>query len=457
MIDTNTDKVLENTQGKSQSIPHTLKAQGRASWTRVLAICTTAFFLWLVLDAPTLYHNAQVQAVGTRRTVALHVLAPIAQTSKFIQFSRLVPAIDRLIGRTGNQPGDGSDVISGSSTIKSIGHMRSISKNGLLVTSKSKIPRGSRTGKRGGASLPMSAIQMPAIIRPTTGNPLRVLIVGDSLGIDLGGALQNDLENTGVVTATLDARESTGLTRPDYFNWPAELQSDLNLDNPQVVVIMMGANDPQDFLGPPDIPYGTAQWNSIYAQRVSSFMQLARSAGAQVIWVGMPPMQNAQLNSEMVNIDAIDRSQAMLQRPPVTYISSWTILGTPQGQYTAFIANSSGQEINIRTPDGIHIAPGGSEILAQRVLSSFSTQLHIFLTPTTTPTTSTTTSTSVSIRPPAPTTTSITTSSNVSTRSTAPTQRVTYENFGPNTITSTGPLDQWPWIGWPLPILSKNR
>ena len=112
---------------------------------------------------------------------------------------------------------------------------------------------------------------------------------------------------------------------------------------------------------------------------------------------------------------------------------------------------------NIRTPDGIHIAPGGSEILAQRVLSSFSTQLHIFLTPTTTPTTSTTTSTSVSIRPPAPTTTSITTSSNVSTRSTAPTQRVTYENFGPNTTTSTGPLDQWPWIGWPLPILSKNR
>ncbi len=91
---------------------------------------------------------------------------------------------------------------------------------------------------------------------------------------------------------------------------------------------------------------------------------------------------------------------------------------------------------NIRTPDGIHIAPGGSEILAQRVLSSFSTQLHIFLTPTTT---------------------SITTSSNVSTRSTAPTQRVTYENFGPNTTTSTGPLDQWPWIGWPLPILSKNR
>jgi hypothetical protein len=64
-------------------------------------------------------------------------------------------------------------------------------------------------------------------------NPLRVLILGDSLGIDMGGPLQNDLANTGVVQATLDARESTGLTRPDYFNWPAELQSDLGTARPR--------------------------------------------------------------------------------------------------------------------------------------------------------------------------------------------------------------------------------
>jgi len=41
---------------------------------------------------------------------------------------------------------------------------------------------------------------------------LRVLVVGDSLGIDLGDSLVNDLANTGVVTATLDGKESTGLT-----------------------------------------------------------------------------------------------------------------------------------------------------------------------------------------------------------------------------------------------------
>ena len=51
--------------------------------------------------------------------------------------------------------------------------------------------------------------------------------MGDSIGIDLGDALQPDLAQTGVVTAALDGRVSTGLTRPDYFNWPAELADDL--------------------------------------------------------------------------------------------------------------------------------------------------------------------------------------------------------------------------------------
>jgi len=72
-------------------------------------------------------------------------------------------------------------------------------------------------------------------------------VVGDSLGIDLGDSLVNDLANTGVVTATLDGKESTGLTRPDYYNWPAELQADLPKYDPQVVVIMVAPTIPRTF------------------------------------------------------------------------------------------------------------------------------------------------------------------------------------------------------------------
>ena len=58
--------------------------------------------------------------------------------------------------------------------------------------------------------------------------------MGDSIGLDMGGPLQSDLAGTGVVDATLDARESTELhARPDYFNWPAELTADMKSVRPR--------------------------------------------------------------------------------------------------------------------------------------------------------------------------------------------------------------------------------
>jgi hypothetical protein len=337
----------------------------RVPWQRVLRICVAAFLVWLVLFAPTLQHNAQVSPVGTRRTVALDILGPIAATSRALQLSRIVSETDAATGRTGNQPGNGSVTVIGPRH-----------RHGTPPTK----PAG---GGHGGPPTTVAGVgpttTAAGITSPTAAHPLRVLILGDSLGIDMGGPLQNDLANTGVVQATLDARESTGLTRPDYFNWPAELQSDLGTARPQVVVVMIGANDPQDFPGPPDVPYSSPQWNVLYAGRVAAFMQLAQSQGATVLWVGMPPMQSPQLSSEMADIDTIDQKQAALCTPPVHFISNWTLLGTAQGAYTPFITNGAGQVVNVRTPDGIHLTPAGGEVLSQTVLNYLRGPLHIDL------------------------------------------------------------------------------
>lgn len=332
----------------------------RAPWPRVLFLCLAAFAVWLLLFAPTLQHNAQVSPVGTRRTVALDVLGPIAATSRALQLSRLVTAVDDATGRTGNQPGNGAAV-----TVIGPHHRR-----GTLPTTTPTTGGPPPTG-------PPTTLADPT--HPSAAAPLRVLIIGDSLGIDVGGPLQNDLANTGVVQATLDARESTGLTRPDYFNWPVELQSDLGAARPQVVVVMMGANDPQDFPGPPDVPFTSPQWNVLYAQRVSAFMNLAQRDGAALVWVGMPPMQNAQLSAEMSDINAVDQQQAALQKPPVAFLSSWTLLGTPQGTYAPYITNAAGQVVNVRTPDGIHLTPAGGEVLSQTVVNFLRGPLHFVL------------------------------------------------------------------------------
>lgn len=325
----------------------------RSGWTRVLGVCLAGFALWLLLDAPTLQHNAQVSPVGARRTVSLDILGPIATVSRDLGVSHLVSVADGILGRTGNRPGAGAPL-----------HPRALRPGGLRPH-PSPVP-----------STPTTA-PVPLNRHPSAADPLRVLVVGDSLGIDLGSVLVNDLDQTGVVQATLDGQVSTGLTRPDYFNWPAELATDLARDHPEVVVVMIGANDAQDFPGPPDVPFGTSAWDTIYRSRVASFMAEATGQGARVIWVGMPPMQDPGLSAAMQRINGLVQ-QAAAQNPDVVYVSSWTVLGTPSGQFTPYLVEN-GQEVNVREPDGTHITPGGAQVLAAAVEAAMRDDLHVSL------------------------------------------------------------------------------
>jgi len=320
----------------------------RASWTRVLLLGLGAFAVWFLLFAPTLQHNAQVSPVGQRRTVSLDLVGPVASFSRALQLSRIVSAT----GRENSQPGGTGLTFTGPSADR---HRPPHHKPGPHPVTLA------------GPTTTTTTPPDPKL--PTAGNPLRVLIVGDSIGLDMGGALQSDLASTGVVNAALDARESTGLTRPDYFNWPAELQNDLKSADPQVVVVMIGANDAQDFLGPPDVPYTSSQWNSLYGQRVAQFMQVAGSGGATVVWVGMPPMRDPNLSGQMMDLNVVDAHQASLATPPAHFVNTVKSLGTAQGGYTAFVTNAAGQIVNTRTPDGTHLTPGGSQVVAQQVIA----------------------------------------------------------------------------------------
>jgi hypothetical protein len=204
---------------------------------------------------------------------------------------------------------------------------------------------------------------------PTAAAPLRLLVVGDSLGIDFGQPFVNDLAATNVVSAVLDGHIDTGLARPDYFDWPSELQRDLTRFQPQAVVVFIGANDPQNFMdGSTSLTYGTPGWNGAYAKRVAAFMAEAASSGARVLWVGMPPMADPALNAKMENLNDIAQSQAGAHRG-VTYFASWPVLSDPQGHYAAFLPNASGSEVQIRELDGTHIAGPGAQRLSQATIT----------------------------------------------------------------------------------------
>ena len=339
-------------------------------WTRILIVGAICFAVWLLLDAPSLQKSAQASPLGSRRTVSLDVVGPVAAVSRGLGLAHVVGWTDDLLGRS---VGGGPSLSIATPPIIPVSKGNGKGKGPApAVTIPTTTPAAST------APTPTTLPPLPQ--HPTAANPLQVVVIGDSIGIDLGPPLTNDLIGTGVVAAILDGKIDTGLSRPDYFDWPAELRADLANHHPQLVVVMMGANDPQSLeVNGTAVAYGTAGWNAVYSARVGAFMDTANAAGAHMLWVGMPPMAGSQLDGEMNVVNGLVQSQAATRPAGVTYLSSRNVLGDGQGNYTAYLTNGSGSEVNIRTPDGIHLTLGGGEVLSQAVMNSIRGTLKIAL------------------------------------------------------------------------------
>ena len=181
-----------------------------------------------------------------------------------------------------------------------------------------------------------------------------------------------------LVQVLQDAVGDTGLARPDYYNWPANLEAELQKYHPQVVTILVGGNDAQNFLvNNQVVVFGTPQWHTIYSQRVALMMNETLAAGAKMLWVGLPIMQDPQFGASMQMLNAIYQAQAALH-PGVEFMSTWKLFSNAEGQYTTYLTNSAGQTVVARDSDGVHIAPpGGCEIVAQAAIKDIENLWHI--------------------------------------------------------------------------------
>lgn len=210
--------------------------------------------------------------------------------------------------------------------------------------------------------------------RPTARSPLRVLVVGDSIATDLGWALQSS--DTPPLKVTLDTRPATGLARPDHFDWQAQLAADVERDQPELVVVMLGGNDSQGFLvGDRPVLRGTTEWRASYAERVRRLMALARAGGRDVLWVGMPIMEDPDFADQMRVINGVYKAEAAIAG--VTYVDAWALFADAAGRYAPFLPDPAGRPQAVRQPDGIHLSMTGAARLAAHVLEIAAARWHL--------------------------------------------------------------------------------
>lgn len=211
---------------------------------------------------------------------------------------------------------------------------------------------------------PTTTVPADLLPQPSAAHPLTILEIGDSLGEDLGFGLGDLYASDPWVHVVQAAVGDTGLANTGYYDWQTKLAAELQQYHPAVVVVFLGANDGQNFwYGGQYASFGNAVWHTGYSARVAALMAEATAAGARMMWVGMPIMQDPAFWQEMETLNEVYAAQAALH-PGVTYFASWPVFADADGHYVASAAGAGGQQIVLRAPDGIHIANGGDDRLA---------------------------------------------------------------------------------------------
>lgn len=207
---------------------------------------------------------------------------------------------------------------------------------------------------------------------PAPNNKAKVYIVGDSDAGTFGPYLETLLDGTLIVDTELNYVVSSGLARPDFFNWPNELSAKVPEVDPDVIVVTFGGNDsqglslPQDdlefIIGDPVT--NEAEWTEEYTRRAGEVMDILLEQTPHVIWVGIPNDDSIEVTARLAIQDRAAKAAAV-ERPDIVFVDTWTRFSGRDGGWAEFVVDprdNVGKDV--RAADGFHLNTNGAEILA---------------------------------------------------------------------------------------------
>ena len=201
----------------------------------------------------------------------------------------------------------------------------------------------------------------------------KVLILGDSLiATGFGALLEKRLGGHPQITAYRKGKSASGLARPDFFDWMAEAKRQVELREPDMVVVLMGGNDGQD-LTPRNksagkrVPWQHENWEASYRERMDSFLAEVSAPDREIVWLGMPTMGLRSLEKKLVTIRAVQKA-AVDEHASATYVDTTPLVADDEGtMLTHAEVGPKKKRQSIRADDKIHFTMAGSEYFADAV------------------------------------------------------------------------------------------
>lgn len=216
--------------------------------------------------------------------------------------------------------------------------------------------------------------------RTDSTRPCTILVIGDSLGTDLGEGLTFELSTQPHVRVISAGIPDTGLSNSWYYSWPKHLAKYIRTTRPDLVVVFLGGNDERAVtVNGARYEFGSSGWKQVYASRVNKIVDVATDKHVAVLWVGMPIMGPNGYRQGIQTVNSVTQ-KATTDVAGVAYFATWGFFSSPSGQFRSS-AHVNGSYVAIRTGDGIHLTPVGGDVLATALIAQMRVTFHLNLSP----------------------------------------------------------------------------
>jgi hypothetical protein len=303
----------------------------------VVIVVLVALALGTLLNARGLRESAQLREPGWQRNTTLALTRPLAWVSGATLLDRPRAALEDVAG-----------------------HDDAGLKSGTAFQAETAAP-------------PPRAASEPRV-RPvfTPQHPARLWVAGDSLVVTPGESIIRAAEDTRAVrsVAPVDGHISTGLSRPDVFDWYRHIRRELQRRQPDVVVLGFGGNDDHPYMtglpkGVTIDAFGGPVWTLEYRRRVEAVMDLVRHRARLLVWIGLPITANAEQTRRFEVINAVVHDAAA-NREGVVFLDTYTMFAGRDGGYAQYLPDEQGALTKVRGDDGVHFErPGGDRVAAE--------------------------------------------------------------------------------------------
>ena len=236
--------------------PHIVMTAGQA-----IKLVFAIVVIGTILNSSALYTKTTAMKTSTAKTISLAVLRPFDLASRSIGLTRVRQAPRRALGLGRD---DKIDTF--------------VFKTKVKTTTTMPKPK----------ELPVLSLE----------NRLDVWIIGDSLAITPGESMVRSFPTNAFNVQGLQGQVSTGLARPDVFNWFTSINDFVVVNKPDLVIATFGANDDQYLFGSsgPIGPFGSQAWKEEYSLRVSSTLDyLSNHTKSSMKSLEMPPRHDLTL------------------------------------------------------------------------------------------------------------------------------------------------------------------